>query len=179
MKKKTNLVSPSFLLPAAGISFIYLAVSIYIGNGDLINKTITGYYPLTYKILLLKELFLGIGTYMPALQLLLLFIMSFLMGADTTLLIKRINKLRRSGKLTLTVGGGLVLGLTTGGCAVCGVPLLAFLGIGGSAALLPFHGYEFSFISIVLLLVSFIILIRSDTNNNSCAVKQRRGQNSK
>ncbi len=59
------------------------------------------------------------------------------------------------------VGGSSLLGIVGGGCASCGLPVLALPGMSGAIAYLPFQGMELSIVVIVLLLISLFTLIKS------------------
>lgn len=143
------------------IAVLYIIISVYIGNFELLNHTLLGKYPALYKYKIVTGIYSGIPYSHTILQLISIITIALLTGINIYLISKRINGLRNNGKLHLVIGGSMLLGLATGGCAVCGIPLLAFIGITGGAALLPFEGNEFSFLSILLLSISLIMLIKN------------------
>ncbi|MCL4365639.1 hypothetical protein M1437_00215 [Patescibacteria group bacterium] len=71
------------------------------------------------------------------------------------------------------VGGSSILGIAGSGCAACGLPVLAFLGVGGSVAYLPFKGNEISTIAIVMLAIPLYLIIRSENLKQTCAINIR------
>jgi hypothetical protein len=167
--KKT--VTIIFILVSLLTAYLYITASIYISNSELINTTIHHPYPLVYKITIIKHLYQGLPVTLPKLDLFLLLTTAFLTGINTAFILTRLNNVLFRGKMNIVIGGSTLLGLATGGCAACGLPLLAFLGIGGSIYLLPFKGYELSFLAIFLLLISGIIFIRNSQSSKDCKTR--------
>jgi hypothetical protein len=66
--------------------------------------------------------------------------------------------------------GDSLLGIATSGCAACGLPLLAVLGLSGSVAYLPWHGTELSLLAVALLAVSFALSLRAYSKALSCNI---------
>ncbi len=141
-------------------------------NFRLVRDTIFGTYPLTYKSRLLTDLLGGMWTSMTGKGLVLLVTTSILTGVDLSLLVSRLKELKRQGKTRLVVGGSSFLGIIGSGCAACGLPVLALLGLSGSVAFLPLRGMELSYFSVLLLLMSFLVLTRTNTQQ-SCTIKNR------
>lgn len=69
-------------------------------------------------------------------------------------------------------GGGSLLALVGSGCASCGLPLLALIGLSGAVAYLPFGGMEISLLALGLLVVSIVILVRSFQIAEACVIKK-------
>src|SRR3989344_5594490 len=134
-----------FILSTIVIAFFYIAITVYLMNVSLVKDTLFSAYSLEYKYNLMTAL---------------LFIISFLTGLNVSLIVKRIFILRSFGKINFVVGGSSLLGIISSGCASCGLSVIAFLGLGGAIAYLPFYGIELSFIAILLLLVSFYFLVK-------------------
>ncbi len=137
-------------------------------NAGLVRDTIFGDYSLSYKWNLLTALLAGMWTAMSNLSLALLVIVALLTGANLTLVVRRLSSLRASGGLRLTVGGNSLLGIVGSGCASCGLSILAFFGLSGAIAYLPFRGIELSVIAIAALSVSLVFLIRSYSQKQVC-----------
>ena len=158
---RKELFSLSYILPALVIAFVYIAATLWLMNIKLVGYSLGANYPIITKIKILNDLLSGMFTSMPPISIFLLILSGILTGADIMLVIQKVKWLRQMGKLQLTIGGGLVLGVVGSGCSACGLPLVSLMGLGGSALALPFQGQEIAFLSVVLLLISFIMLERS------------------
>lgn len=163
-----TILKPKNILFILLIASFYITFVTYLMNTSLVLFTVTGGYPLEYKFKLLLSLLQGMWTAMSGIGLLTLFITAILTGANLTLLFQRIVYLKSAGNLKLIVGGSSILGLVSSGCAACGLPILALLGLSGSIAYLPLRGIELSYISIFLLLGSFYLLVKSSDQMRSC-----------
>jgi len=86
------------------------------------------------------------------------------------MVIQRFQAIRASGKMGFVVGGSSLLGIVGSGCASCGLPILAFLGLSGAIFYLPFKGFELSVLAIILLSVSLYSLIKQSTKQTVCVV---------
>jgi len=148
------------------ISSLYLLVVILLMNRSLTVDTLLGTYSFEYKSQILISLVSGMWTSMTGIGLFLLVLISLLTGVNFTLLVDRLNKLKKLGKLHVVVGGSSILGIVGSGCAACGLPVLAILGLSGSVAFLPLKGVELSYLSILLLLLSFYVLTRTSTRQS-------------
>ncbi len=168
---KRNFVLLLYLLM---ISIIYISFIIYFNNADLLNNTLFGNYPLNYKFTIFKTLFTEIPNTFPPLQFITLLITALLTAANVVLLYKRINYLKTHNSLKLIIAGTTILGLTATGCAACGLPLLALLGIGASIGFLPLQGYEFSLITIALLIYSLVEIHKNTTAKLQCDTPRKK-----
>ena len=167
-----NIFSTKVLAASFIIAVIYIVVTIYLMNFSLVRNTIVGNYPLEYKGRLLLALAQGMWTAMTKQALSLLFVTALLTGVNLSLLVNRLKELKRRGNIRFVVGGSSLLGIVGSGCAACGLPILALVGLSGSLAYLPFRGSELSYLAVMLLLLSFIILIRTN-NDQSCKIALR------
>lgn len=164
------LWSKNFIIPTLAITILYIVATIYLMNAGLVKDTLLGAHSLAYKWNLLVALLAGMWTAMSRLNLALLFIVAFLTGANLTLITKRLSTLRSSKKLRVVVGGSSLLGIVGSGCASCGLSILAFLGLSGAIAYLPFRGIELSIIAIVLLIVSLYSLLKNQSQEKECTI---------
>ncbi len=151
------------LVPALIITILYFLATTYFMNSRLALDTLTGNYPVSYKLDLTLALILGMWSAMGAFGLMILLITAGLTGLNLSILGQRIGELSKTGNMHFVVGGSSVLGLATSGCAACGLPILALFGISGSLLYLPFRGLELSFLSIVLLTISLVALVKTRT----------------
>lgn len=150
------------------IALLYIILTIYLMNFTLVKNTLFMSFPLFYKVRLLLALLEGMWTAMSFSSLLLLFLIALLTGANLTLLYNTITTLKKFDKLQIVVGGNSLLGIIGSGCAACGLPLVSLFGLSGSLIFLPFHGRELSYISLILLSVSFYLLIKN--RDRSCKI---------
>lgn len=171
------LLSKKFIIPTIVITVIYMAITTWLMNFSLLKLTIFGDYPIIYKFNLLMALLGGMWTAMSGYGLVMLIIVALLTGANLTLIVQRIVKLRSFGKLQFVAGGSSLLGFIGSGCAACGLPILALLGLSGSVAYLPFRGMELSFISVILLLISFYFMVKTLSQKEVCEVVSTNNQN--
>jgi len=162
--------SKKIIIPTLLIAALYVTVTVYLMNAGLVKDTIFGAHSLSYKWNLLVALLTGMWTAMSTLSLVLLIVVSILTGANLTLVVQRIKTIRASGKMSFMVGGSSILGIVGSGCASCGLPILAFLGLSGAIFYLPFQGLELSVLAIVLLSVSLYSLIKRSAKQEVCAV---------
>ncbi len=153
------------------IASFYLVLTTYLMNGSLVKDTILGDFPLAYKVDLLLALLQGMWTAMNGLGLAVLILIAILTGINLTLVFQRIKQLKSAGKLHFMVGGSSLLGIIGSGCAACGLPVLALLGLSGSVAYLPLRGTEFSIMAALLLILSFYLMIKTNNQKLACAIK--------
>lgn len=165
-----EVFSKNIITPAILIAVIYVMATIYLMNAGLVKDAIFGAHSLIYKWNLLVALLAGMWTAMSRLSLMLLIIIAILTGLNLTLTAQRLRALRSSGKIHLAVGGSSLLGIMGSGCASCGLPILALVGLSGAMAYLPFRGIELSIIAIALLGSSLYFLLKSRPNEKVCEV---------
>lgn len=165
-----RLTSTSFLVPTVIIATVYTILVVYLMNSTLVVDTVTGAYPILYKIRLLTALLEGMWTTMTRFGLLLLVGAALLTGANLTLTIQKIHRLRSMGRLHFAVGGGSILGVIGGGCAACGLPIVSLLGLSGSIIYLPLQGKELSIIGVILLSMSLYFMIKGIKPERSCLI---------
>lgn len=164
-----RLVSSSLL-----IAVFYLLFVVYIMNFVLINDVLTSGYPLFFKIKLFSALIIGIKTTMTTFNLFLLTVNALLTGIVLSLTFRKIMVLKKMGNIHLVAGGSSVLGIVSGGCVSCGLPLLSLFGVSGALLYLPFKGAELPFISLALLSFSLFFLIKASRKEEYCEVPKKR-----
>lgn len=164
------LFSRRFVVPTLTISFLYVIVITYSMNVRILRDTLGGNYDITYKLKLLYSLLRGMWSAMSGPGLVVLFLVAFLTGANLTLLFSKVSLLKNNKNLRFVVGGNSLLGIVGSGCAACGLPILSVLGLSGSVMYLPFRGAEISYISLVLLAISFYLLIKN--SNQVCPLEK-------
>ncbi|MDP3729137.1 MAG: hypothetical protein Q8R26_00050 [bacterium] len=165
-----ELWSKKNIIPTLMIAALYIIATIYLMNVGLVKDAIFGIHSFSYKWNLLVALLLGMWTAMSKLSLMLLIIVAILTGANLTLVVQRLRIIRASGKTSVMVGGSSLLGIVGSGCASCGLPILALLGLSGAAFYLPFQGLELSVLAIIFLSLSLYILIKEYNKQTICAV---------
>lgn len=167
---KNVIFRRKFIMPTVVIAVLYSLLTTYLMNVRLLKFTLLGSFTLEYKVKLLIALLGGMWTAMSGFGLTMLIIVALLTGANLTLIAQRIIKLHSFGKLQLVAGGSSLLGFIGSGCAACGLPILALLGLSGSVIYLPFGGMELSVVSAALLLMSLYLMIKSDSKKEICEV---------
>lgn len=153
--------SKQFIIPALIIAVAYTLLVTYLMNFAFTKDTILGNYPISYKWNILVGLLQGLTTSMTSFALVLLILTAVLTGINLTLVALRVKAMRSDGKLHVMVGGSSLLAVVGSGCAACGLPILALLGLSGSLIYLPWHGTELSVIAALLLLVTLYFMIQS------------------
>ncbi len=167
---KEILKSKQFIIPALVIAILYVLLLTYLMNFQLTKDTLLGNYPISYKWNILVALFQGLGTSMTKFSLFLLILAGLLTGINLTLVTLRLRAMRGDGKLHVMVGGSSLLAIVGSGCAMCGLPILALLGLSGSLIYLPFHGTEISVIAVVLLLMTLYFMTISYPTSQVCKI---------
>lgn len=162
--------SKKIVIPTIIIAVLYVVATIYLMNASLVKDTIFGSHSLSYKWNLLIALLAGMWTAMSKFSLFLLVVVAILTGANLALVIQRLQTIRASGKMRLAVGGSSLLGIVGSGCASCGLPILAFLGLSGTVFYLPFQGIELSILAILMLSISFYSLVKQGKKQAVCAI---------
>lgn len=103
-------------------------------------------------------------------SLFLLILAALLTGINLTLVTLRLRAMRGDGKLHIMVGGSSLLAIVGSGCAMCGLAVLALLGLSGSLIYLPFHGTEISVVAVILLLMTLYFLMLSYPTKQVCKI---------
>lgn len=160
--------SKKIIIPAIVIAVLYVMATIFLMNAGLVKDTMFGAHSFSYKWNLLAALLVGMWTAMSKLSLTLLIIVAILTGANLTFVVQRLQTIRASGKMSFVVGGSSLLGIVGSGCASCGLPILAFLGLSGAIAYLPFGGSELSVAAIALLMISLYFLVKNRKRDTIC-----------
>src|SRR3989344_6725075 len=155
-----RLLRRKFIIPTLVIATLYSVLTIYLMNFRLLKMTLLGSFDLEYKIKLLIALLGGMWTAMSGFGLTMLIIIALLTGANLTLIFKRVMDIRSFNKLSFFASLGSAFGFISSGCAACGLPILAILGLSSSVIYLPFQGTELSIISVALLAISFYMMLK-------------------
>jgi hypothetical protein len=169
---KKEIVSLKSFVLILLIALLYFALSTLILNYRLVFLTVTGDYPLSYKLTLIFNLLQGSLTAFSATDFVLLIVTSVLVGLNVLLITKTIMKLKsQKGRLSLSVGGSAVLGLVVAGCSSCGFSVLSLLGLSASLTFIPFGGLSLHLLAIFLLLLSLIYSLRTLHYKVVCKIK--------
>jgi hypothetical protein len=168
-----------YTLLALMVTVAYMGINIYFLNFDLVNSTILGEYPASYKTTVLSEIVIGFGQSLPVVDYTVMVLIALFTGLNVALLVKKISMIRSLGRVHIVFGGGSVLGLVAGGCAACGLPVLSLLGLSGALGALPLNGSEFSYLALVLLAISTIVLVKVDSAVVCDVPKQRSASKTK
>ena len=164
------------LISASLIALVYLLFVIYSMNMSLIGTVLVGNFPFLFKAKLLLALIGGLTTTMTIGSLILLIINACLTGITLSLTFRKIFLLKQMGNVHVVTGGSALLGIVSGGCVSCGLPLLSLLGLSGSLLYLPFKGAELPILSIALLSLSLFLLLRSQTREEYCEIPRSKNK---
>lgn len=155
-----SVLNRQFFIGTLLFTAFYLILNVYITNYEVINQTLIGNFDLSYKSQLIGALLLGLTTAMSFTSLIILCLIALFTGANLVLALRSLKYNFTQKSAHMAFGFGTIIGTAGSGCASCGLPLLGLLGISGSVGYLPFKGAEVSLIALVLLVFSFIVLLR-------------------
>lgn len=158
---------PYFLLVVL-VAVLYTAFTAYLLNYRFVLGTLTGSYPIPYKLSILLSLLEGVFTALSPFDATLLVITGILIGVNIVFILITAKRVQNT-KLKFFVGGGGIFGLVSTGCASCGFSVLSVLGIGtGFLNLLPFGNKTLYIFSIGILLFSIAYMIKKLAEGNNC-----------
>ena len=146
--KKNNFLAKSFL-----VAFLYIVASILIVNYKSFLSFGMSEYSIFPKLKILILIFFGSFQALTTRDTILLLLTAALFGTNVELVLRKIKFLASYGNLHVTIGTGLI-SIAATGCASCGLSIASIVGLGGTLALLPFHGLELYIVSIIVLTVS-------------------------
>src|SRR3989344_7111964 len=110
---KLEILTPRFFLSSIFLSFLYIALFIFIPNNKLFVYSLQN-YPAATNFKLFFSLLSGLPKSLSNLDFILLLITSLLVGLNLALLLKTIGRLK-DGRVRLSVGGGSILALVATG----------------------------------------------------------------
>jgi hypothetical protein len=151
--------SPAYAALSAVAGFVGLNLFVVSQNLDLFTSVVvSGDLPLGARAAVLVGLYPFVGTAFTATEGVLLVAVAALFGVNLSMLTYQL----RENRVRLREGSGSVAGMALGvlgaGCAACGTAVLAgvlsIFGAAGALTVLPFDGLEFSFVALVLLVLS-------------------------
>lgn len=147
---------------------LYLTVAYVLIDFSMIVNLSSLPYSFSIKSMMLFASFLSYFQSFILPSQLLLLIISFFFGLNTTFILLK-NTPQPEGKTNnkFTLGAGF-LSILVSGCT-CGTSLFAVLGLSGSIALLPFGGNLVLSVALIVLLITFFFNLRSATQ--SCRLK--------
>lgn len=164
-------LTPRFYLTFVGIVLLYILFQVYLFNFRLINGTIIGDFPISYKAVLLFQLSKGIFTAFPQQQLLFTFVTALLTGLNLTLIVHAYRKMKsQEGKVTLSFGGMGALSLAASGCPSCGITILSLLGPASSSFSFFLNNIFVQMGIVLLLCISIAYSIKNITESTLCKV---------
>ena len=147
-------LSLKFLFQSLFFAAFYIGLAMILLNSLNLFSVWSSNYSVASKFKIFYILLLGTFRTISTIDIILLLIIAVLFGMNLSLVIQKINFIRREKNLKITLGTGLI-SLASAGCASCGLSIVSFIGIGGVLALLPFGGMELYLLSIVILAASF------------------------
>lgn len=100
----------------------------------------------------------------------LLMIIALLVGANILLVVRKLSFVKAQKDIQWTFGAGIVT-LASSGCPACGFSILSLTGLTGAMSGLPQYGIELSFLTLGLLLATFVYNLYS-LGKVSCAISR-------
>lgn len=168
-----------YRLVAAGTAFGVLCIGVSLSNFTILYQVLSsGSIGLGTKLSFIVGLFGSLATNFTIFSAIYLFCVAVLFGINVALLvfyIRRRQEVTRNSKLHVVSLGGIVSSILGIGCVACGSVVLtsvfAMFGAGGLVVLLPLHGLEFSFLGIIMLVISIVYLAKRVDDPMVCPVK--------
>lgn len=150
----------NFLLKSLLFGLIYFVIALVLFDYRTYESVLSQSYAFTAKLNITSIIFMGSFSILGARDSILIGVISFLFGLNLELVLRKIKFLKKRGGLHITFGAGL-LSLVAAGCASCGLSFASVLGIATIVSLLPFHGLELYILSILILLASLFLNLRT------------------
>ena len=168
---KKEFLNPIELAAILISAFLYFSISVLLLNFHLIASMLLGNFPLDFKFKLVSAMVLGAREPLGNLNFTLLVITALLVGTNLVTVFKNIKKLKRSGgALTISAGGGAIIGVFVAGCTSCGFSVFALVGLTAAVALFPFEGLMIGLLIIALLTASLIYALKALQREVYCEV---------
>jgi len=164
---------PFYVVTAAIVSFILLAVNAWLPSRDLIGYFFSSdYFNWGDRLALLGRLLMSMGVNLTILRKVFIILIAILAGINLSLLIyflkRRLHFYRETGASL----AGILLSLFGIGCASCGSVLLSsVLGLSVTSLFiswLPFKGIELGLLSLIILIWSIYSLSKRLQKNLAC-----------
>jgi len=171
---KQEIFSPSSLIIVACISALYILLSDFFLSVKNILSFFSGNFGISYKINFVFLILLGFWGTLSLLDQILLLLNALLVGLNILLVYKTVSIMRHNGKMRLSIGGATLISLITSGCASCGISVITFLGLSSAFSFLPFRGLELHIGATVLLIASFIYMLRKLHQSIYCKIPVRK-----
>jgi hypothetical protein len=137
------------------IALLYLFLSTLLLNSRLVLDTISGSYPLSYKLSILSSLLMGVTTLYTPVELVVMLLLGFLTGINLVLVGRSLRAQKRQNGVA-SLGLGMIGVVASTGCASCGLTLFSFAAPTVSLSLAPFQGPLMQIVSFVLLSTSLL-----------------------
>ncbi|MBA3732957.1 hypothetical protein H0W91_01110 [Patescibacteria group bacterium] len=169
------ICTPLYALISLIFTVLIFLFSVWFPNLSLVGEVVFSHnFTLLGKINFLWSSLGAIATNFSMLSAFLLIIISLLFGLNMAVTIYYFKKRIAFQKANGMSIPGMLSGLIGIGCASCGsVVLSTFLGVGAAASftgLLPFKGQEFSFLSIIILIVALYITGKKMSDPLVCSI---------
>jgi hypothetical protein len=163
---------------ATVVAFIFLSAALLLTNRSLLLTVLASEaIGVAQKLAFIVSLYGTIVTNFTLLSASYLVLVSILFGVNIALLVFYIRRRRTTqGDTRMKVAniGGLISAVFGLGCMACGsVVLSALIGVTGATAVIasmPFHGFEFGVIGVVLLLISIRYMLKRVGDPLTCTV---------
>jgi hypothetical protein len=170
---KDQLISIRSIFVILIIAFLYFLLPILLLNYRLIYQTELGKNLLYYKLQIPLELLKGSATSLSANDFFLSVLISLLVGMNVLLINRSLRMLtQQRGKISLSFGGGAILGVVSTGCLSCGFSIISLLGLSASLSLIPFGGILLRTTSFIFLFLSSIYSLNAINQSLACDIRK-------
>lgn len=163
---------PLYLLLAGLITFLIFSLFIFVTNVPLFLQAwkVTGFALFPKVALNIINTILSVSGVLP---LALMVSIAIVGSVNISMIIFKFIATKSVGGLNFASFGGLVGSIFGAGCPACSTSLLSILGVSGGLSVLPFKGVEFTFIGLLVLVVSFYFISKSIIECEVCKIKPR------
>lgn len=166
-----EVLTPRFFITVTLFTLFYILLQIYLFNFRLINQTLIGEYPFSYKFTLLYQLIKGFYISFPPKETIFTSSVALLAGMNIALLFSSVTKMKKNqGSLKMSFGGVSVLALASSGCPSCGITILSILGPASGPFTLFLHNSAVQVGIISLLFFSLFTTLKQYSKANTCEI---------
>lgn len=151
---------PKYIFITIAVAFLFYLLNVLISNIRNLASYYK-YYGLGMTMTFFVKLLIGFKSTILAHSFAALIVISLLLGILASLIIYKASCFNFSDR-SKNEGGligvlGVSLGILAPGCVACGIGIISLIGVsGGVLSLLPYEGFEFSILSILLLVAAIL-----------------------
>ncbi len=157
---RTQVLSGRFIRKSIAISLIYLIASNIINSFAIYSNIFSQNFPFLLKIKITLLMFWGNFTLFGEINTFVITVTALLVGMNIMLVTKKLAIVRSQKNAHWTFGAGIVT-LVSSSCPGCGFSLLSVTGLTAAIPGLPFHGLEFSLLTLGIISLTSVYNLRT------------------